>query len=450
MIDKRVVIVGRPNVGKSTLFNRLAGQKLAIVHDRPGVTRDWREAEARLGPLHFTLVDTPGFEDGDIGALEARMRAATLAAIADADVCLFVVDARAGTTALDVMLADLLRRSGKPVVLVANKYEGRAAEAGMLEAGLLGFGPALALSAEHNLGLDALFDALDPLLKPEGEEDAQAQPEEDADRPLRLAVVGRPNVGKSSLINRLVGRVRFVTGPEAGITRDSVAVDVTLAGTPVRIFDTAGLRKRARVVDDVERLSTGETVRAIRFAEAVLLLVDATQPFEKQDLAIADLVVREGRALVIAVNKWDLIDDRANARRALHATVEAALPQIRGVPTVFVSAETGEGVKDLIPTIRRIVELWSGRLPTAALNRWFEEVLARHPPPLVQGRRLKLRYITQAKVRPPGFVIFTTRPADVPDDYVRYIVNSLRETFDLWGVPVRVHLRKGKNPYADE
>ena len=450
-----VAIVGRPNVGKSTLFNRLAGRKLAIVHDRPGVTRDRREAPAELGDLTFNIIDTAGFETGAETTLEGRMRAQTEAAIAAADVALFVIDARAELTVLDQDFAAMLRKGGRPVIVIANKCEGRQGIPGAAEANTLGLGEPIPLSAEHGEGLDLLYGALvaqmgAPVHEPPDEELTEA-PEADNDKPLRIAVVGRPNAGKSSLINKLIGEERFVTGPEAGITRDANSVEWEWQGRTVKLFDTAGMRKKTRITDAVEKLSVGDTLRAIKFAEVVLLIIDVSQPFEKQDLAIADLVVREGRALVIVVNKWDTVRERDSTRRALQASINQVLPQIKGVRIVFVSALTGDGINKILPAIEETYERWNARVPTAAFNRWLEEALARHPPPIAKtGRRIKLRYGTQAKTRPPSFVLFTTSPADTPDDYLRYLVNSLREAFDFAGVPIRLNLRKGKNPYADK
>lgn len=440
-----IAIVGRPNVGKSTLFNRLAGRRLALVHDRPGVTRDRRYADAQLGDLSFRIIDTAGFEDAGGESLEARMRTQTDAAIAEADLSLFVVDARTGLTSLDEIFADLLRRSGKPVILIANKCEGALRLPGESEAYALGLGEPIALSAEHAIGLDLLYDALVAQM---GAADAPPVELKEA-RPVRIAVVGRPNAGKSSLVNRLIDEERLVTSAAAGTTRDAIAIDWVWQGRRFKLFDTAGLRKRAKISDAVEELSVADTLRAVRFAEAVLLVLDVTLPIEKQDLTIADLVVREGRALIIVLNKWDMVREREGAKPKLRQLIEAALPQIAGVRIVFASALTGEGLETIMPEVVETLERWNIRVPTAALNRWLEEVLARHPPPLVKGRRLKLRYMTQAKSRPPGFVLFTTRPADVPGDYVRYLTNSIREVFGLQGIPIRILLRKGKNPFAE-
>jgi GTP-binding protein len=445
-----IAIVGRPNVGKSTLFNRLAGKKLALVHDRPGVTRDRRYAEAALGDLSFRIVDTAGFEEPDTETLEARMQAQTEAAIADADVVLFVVDARAGVTPLDETFADLLRRAGKPVIPIANKSEGIKAMAGTAEAFSLGFGEAIAFSAEHAIGLDALHEALAAAMPAQVDVDVTGDAAGLEPKALRIAVVGRPNAGKSSLVNQLVGTDRFVTGPEAGITRDSISVDWSWKGQKIKLFDTAGLRKRARITDAVEQLSTADTIRAIRFAEAVLLVLDINLPIEKQDLAIADLVIREGRALILILNKWDTVSDRDGVKRNLRAMLDDALPQIAGVRIQFVSALTGEGVETIMPAVAETLERWNTRVPTAALNRWLEEALARHPPPLVKGRRLKLRYVTQAKARPPSFILFTSRPSEMPADYLRYLTNSLRESFGLEGIPLRLLMRKRDNPYAEQ
>jgi GTP-binding protein len=446
-----IAIVGRPNVGKSTLFNRLAGKRLALVDDQPGLTRDRREADAELGTTAVRLIDTAGLEHGDAG-LTARMREQTVAAIEQADLVVFLIDARAGILAGDEIFAELARQSGKPVILAANKCEGRAAEAGMYEAFSLGLGDPLPISAEHDLGIGDLSDAIQQaargqegpaeIAEPPGEE------EELAAHPLRIAVVGRPNVGKSTLVNTILGEERLITGPEAGITRDAIAVDIERQGRALRLFDTAGLRRKMRVEGTAEELSVGDTLRAIRFAEVVVLLLDAEHPFEKQDLQIADLIVQEGRALVIAVNKWDLVRAPQARLAELRETCERLLPQIKGVAFVPVSALTGKGIDALMDAVLAADALWNRRLPTHALNQWLREAVEAHSPPAVSGRRIKLRYITESNARPPTFVLFCSRPKALPDSYVRYLVNSLRETFDLPGVPIRLHLRKGENPYA--
>jgi GTP-binding protein len=441
-----VAIVGRPNVGKSTLFNRLVGQRLALVDDRPGVTRDRREGEARIGDLTFTLIDTAGFEDVTDDTLEARMRRQTEAAIAAADVCLFMIDARAGVTPTDEAFARLVRAAGKPVILVANKAESAAADAGLYEAYRLGLGDPIALSAEHAIGLADLHEALEAL---QGGKPGEAAPEDqaEAEKPLQVAIVGRPNAGKSTLINRLIGEERLLTGPEAGITRDSIAVDFTWHDTGFRLFDTAGMRRKARVSDKLEKLSVGDALRAIRFAEVVVLLMDATAPLEKQDLQIADLVAEEGRALVLALNKWDLVDNPQERLSELNADLEETLQQVRGVPMIPISGKTGAGLDRLMQAVLDIHATWNRRIPTAALNRWLADVGQRHPPPAVSGRRIRLKYLTQSKTRPPTFFLSCSRPEAVPDAYRRYLLNGLRETFELNGVPIRLMLRSRENPY---
>lgn len=465
----KVAIVGRPNVGKSTLFNRLAGRRLALVDDTPGVTRDRRVHPARLQDLRFDVIDTAGFEQAGAATLEGRMRAQTEQAIADADVTLFMIDARAGLLPADATFANLLRRTGKPVVLVANKCEGRGADAGLADAWGLGLGEPVAVSAEHGLGMSDLRDALAaafseaPVAEPEVEQlEAGPQPEalvgEDIDpdadeaydpaKPMRIAVIGRPNAGKSTLINRMIGEERLLTGPEAGITRDSISVEWEWRGRPIRLFDTAGMRRKARVQEKLEKLSVADGLRAVRFAEVVIVLLDATIPFEKQDLQIADLVVREGRAPVIAFNKWDLIEEPQQVLAGLHEATARLLPQIRGVRAVPVSAETGKGIDKLMQAVLQTHEVWNRRVPTGPLNRWLEKAVAQHPPPAVAGRRLKVRYMTQVKARPPGFVVSCSRPEAMPQAYIRYLLNGLREAFDIEGVPIRVALRTSQNPYA--
>lgn len=443
-----VAIVGRPNVGKSTLFNRLAGKRLALVDDQPGLTRDRREAEAEIGSCTVTLVDTAGLEPGDTG-LTARMREQTEAAIAQADLVLFLIDARAGVIASDEIFAELVRASGKPVILAANKAEGRAAEAGFYEAFSLGLGEPLPISAEHALGIGEVTEAIEQACKAKGGEAAvEAETEAERQHPLRIAIVGRPNVGKSTLVNALLGEERMITGPEAGITRDAIAAEVAWAGRPLRLFDTAGLRRKVRVEGKAEELSVGDTLRAIRFAEVVVLLLDAEKPFEKQDLQIAALIAQEGRALVIAVNKWDLVREREERLAELREACQRLLPQVKGVALVMVSALSGKGLDKLMDAVLAADEVWNRRLPTHLLNQWLGAAVDAHTPPAVSGRRVKLRYMTQANARPPTFVVFCSQPKALPDSYVRYLVNGLREAFDLPGVPIRLNLRKGKNPYA--
>ncbi len=472
----KVAIVGRANVGKSTLFNRLAGKRLAIVHDRPGVTRDRREALARHGRRRFVLVDTAGYEEEPDETLAGRMRLQTEAAIADADAILFVMDARAGLTPLDESFADLVRRSGKPVVLAANKAEGRAGEAGRLEAWALGLGEPLEVSAEHGEGIVDLVDALEEALEaaapepaeetapggddgddmaiPEGEEVA-VDPLDDPARPIHVAIVGRPNVGKSTLVNRLIGEERLLVGAEAGITRDAIAVDWTARdgegrARRFRLVDTAGLRRRSKVTDSLERLSTADTIRALRFAEVVVVVFDATIAFERQDLKIVDLVVREGRAPVVAFNKWDLVEDRDATIRAAREAATRLVPQAAGLRVIPVSGLTGRGLDRLLAEVVDVRRRWSTRVSTARLNRWLARAVERHPPPAVSGRRIKIRYVTQAKTRPPTFVAFCQRADEVPAAYRRYLVNGLRADFGLEGLPIRLHLRKPDNPYVDD
>ena len=442
-----IAIIGRPNVGKSTLFNRLVGKRLALVDDRPGVTRDRREGEARLGGLRLRVFDTAGLEEAEEGTLPARMSAMTRAAAEEADAVLFMIDARAGITPQDEHFARELRRLGKPVIVLANKAEGREGEAGHLEAWSLGLGEPIAFSAAHGLGLDALHDRLLEVLP----EDAAAQQDaegEGSERPLRMAIVGRPNAGKSTLINRLLGQERLLTGPEAGITRDAISVNWSWRGRPVKLWDTAGMRKKAKVRERLEKLSVSDGLRAAKFAEVVVLLLDATEPLKKQDLAIADLIAREGRALVIAVNKWDLVKDGGAWRKELERAVDRLLPQVIGVPVITLSAKTGQGVEKLMPEVLAVHEVWNRRIPTHRLNAWLKETTARHPPPAPGGRRIRLRYITQPNARPPTFVLFSPRADELPDDYRRYLVKALRESFDLWGVPIRLKVKAADNPYA--
>jgi GTP-binding protein len=459
----KIAIVGRPNVGKSTLFNRLVGKKLALVDNLPGVTRDRREGLARIGDLTFTIVDTAGLEEGGSATLAGRMRAQTEAAISDADAIFFMLDARAGITPDDRYFANLLRRSGKPLILIANKAEGRAGEGGAREAFDLGLGEPVALSAEHGEGLAELYAAVCETL-PEATalsaedtaEQAEAEPigededgsELDPTKPLRIAVIGRPNVGKSTLLNRILGEERLLTGPEAGITRDAIGVDLEWQGRKLKMFDTAGLRKRARVDEKLEKLAGADALRAAKFAEVVVLLIDATAPFEKQDLTLADLVAREGRALVIALNKWDLVERRGGKLTQMREEAGRLLPQIKGMPVVPVSAATGEGIAALMQAIFEVHLTWNKRIATSKLNRWLAAALAATPPPAVAGRRIKIRYITQLRARPPYFVIFGNQLEHLPESYRRFLTNGLRENFDLAGVPIRLSMKTSENPYA--
>ena len=440
-----VAIVGRPNVGKSTLFNRLVGKKLALVDDRPGVTRDRREGEARLLGLEFRVIDTAGYEDQDVQTLPGRMRKQTEAAVADADVALFLIDAREGVTPLDSEIARWLRAADTPVVIVANKAESRAGEAGVLDAYRLGLGDPVAISAEHGEGVADLFNALLPLV--EREEVEKEEREEGAGGPLKLAIVGRPNAGKSTLVNTMVGEERMITGPEAGITRDSIALDWQWHDRPVRLVDTAGLRKRAKVTDKLEWLSTADAKRSIDQAEVVVLLLDATRGLEVQDLKIAASVIEEGRALVVAINKWDVAEHASSLFNGIKAALEEGLAQLKGVPVLTVSAKTGKGIDQLLGAAFELREQWSRRIGTGELNRWFEAAVEANPPPAPGGKRIKLRYITQVKARPPSFVIFGTRVDQLPESYRRYLLNSMRRDLGLGPVPLRLSMRSPKNPF---
>ncbi|MET3591453.1 GTP-binding protein [Mesorhizobium shonense] len=467
----KVAIIGRPNVGKSTLFNRLVGKKLALVDDTPGVTRDRRVHAAKLYDLHFDVIDTAGFEDAAASTLPGRMRLQTEIAIRDADLIFFTIDAKSGLMPDDRTFAEVVRKSGKPVVVVANKAEARGAEGGMLEAWELGLGEPIPVSAEHGQGMPDLRDAVIAAIGEErafgedeeaasdeiavsevliGEDiaDPDAEPVYDDTKPLRIAVVGRPNAGKSTLINALIGEERLLTGPEAGITRDSISVDWDWRGRRIKLFDTAGMRRKSKVQEKLEKLSVQDGLRAIRFAEIVIIVLDATIPFEKQDLQIADLIIREGRAPVIAFNKWDLIDNPQELLAELREKTERLLPQVRGIQAVTVSAETGRGLDRLMDAVIKTHKVWNSRVSTGKLNRWLEGILAHHPPPAVAGRRLKIKYVTQAKTRPPGFVVSCSRPDAMPQSYVRYLSNSLREAFDMPGVPIRMALRTSDNPFA--
>ncbi|MCP4315536.1 MAG: ribosome biogenesis GTPase Der [Hyphomicrobiales bacterium] len=462
-----VAIVGRPNVGKSTLFNRLAGRKLALVDDTPGVTRDRRPGDARLVDLKFGIIDTAGLEESGPDTLEGRMRAQTEAAIDEADLSLFLIDAKLGLTPADETLATILRKRGKPVVVVANKAEARSAEANLYDAFRLGLGEPCPVSAEHGEGMldlrDAIVEAIgedqafpqdedvavtNVDLQQSADEEDDEEPAYDETKPLRVAIVGRPNAGKSTLINRFLGEDRLLTGPEAGITRDSISVEWEWNGRRIKMFDTAGLRRKARVQEKLEKLSVADALRAIRFAEVVVIVLDADAPFEKQDLQIADLVIREGRAPVIAFNKWDRVEDRQEALEDLREKTERLLPQVRGIRAVPISGLTGSGLDRMMQSVLETHRVWNRRISTARLNRWLESMQVQHPPPAVSGRRIRLKYMTQIKARPPGFVISCTRPESLPTSYTRYLINGLREDFDLPGIPIRVSYRKGDNPYA--
>ena len=459
-----LAIVGRPNVGKSTLFNRLVGKRLALVDDQPGVTRDLREGAARLGDLRFTVIDTAGLEEATDESLQGRMRKLTERAVDMADICLFMIDARMGVTPADEVFAEILRKRAKHVILAANKGEGSAADGGVIEAWGLGLGEPIRLSAEHGEGLNDLYTRLMPLADAYAERAAAEAPETDvtldeddpeaprvptADKPLQIAVVGRPNAGKSTLINKILGEDRLLTGPEAGITRDAIALRLDWDGLPVRIFDTAGMRKKARVQEKLEKLSVGDGLRAVRFAEVVIVLLDAAIPFEQQDLRIADLAEREGRAVVVAINKWDMEPEKSDKIRELREAFERLLPQLRGAPLVTVSAKTGKGIDRLRAAVEKAHEVWNRRVTTAQLNRWLAGMIEAHPPPAPGGKRIKLRYMTQAKTRPPGFVVMCSHPDKMPDSYTRYLVNGLRVDFDMPGTPIRLHMRSqsDRNPY---
>lgn len=460
-----VAIVGRPNVGKSTLFNRLVGKKLALVDDTPGVTRDRRPGDARLMGLTFTIIDTAGLEEADEESLQGRMRIQTEAAIDEADLSLFVVDAKFGLTPVDKDLAEMLRRRGKPVVLVANKSEAKGSDGGFYDAYTLGLGEPTPISAEHGQGMldlrDAIVEAIgkdrayakqeddavtDVDVRDEFEDD-DYEPEYDDTKPLRVAIIGRPNAGKSTLINRFLGEDRLLTGPEAGITRDSISVEWDWHGRTIKMFDTAGMRKKARVTEKLEKLSVADSLRSIRFAETVVIVFDSTIPFEKQDLQLVDLVIREGRAAVLAFNKWDMIEDPQAVLADLREKTERLLPQARGIRAVPISGQTGRGLDKLMQSIIETDRVWNKRISTSKLNRWLEQQQVQHPPPAVSGRRLKLKYMTQVKARPPAFMISCTRADSLPESYTRFLINSLRVDFDMPSVPIRIHYREKENPY---
>jgi GTP-binding protein len=456
-----LAIVGRPNVGKSTLFNRLVGKRHALVDDQPGVTRDLREGAARLADLRFTVIDTAGLEEATDESLQGRMRRLTERAVDMADICLFMIDARTGVTPTDEIFADILRKRADRVILAANKAEGAAADAGVIEAFGLGLGEPVRMSAEHGEGMMDLYTILQPLSDAMAEAQTNDMPQVDLDaeeaddhrptpaRPLQVAVVGRPNAGKSTLINQILGEDRLLTGPEPGITRDAISVHTDWGGTPIRLFDTAGMRKKAKVQDKLEKLSVSDGLRAVKFAEVVVVLLDAAIPFEQQDLRIADLAEREGRAVVVAVNKWDIEPERQAKLAELKEAFTRLLPQLRGAPLVTVSAKTGRGMDRLREAIVKAHDVWNRRVPTARLNTWLMGMLEQHPPPAPQGRRIKLRYATQAKTRPPGFIVMCSHPDKMPDAYSRYLVNGLRESFDMPGTPIRLTFRGqgDKNPY---
>ena len=461
-----LAIVGRPNVGKSTLFNRLVGKRIALVDDQPGVTRDLREGDAKLGHLRFLAIDTAGLEEAADDSLQGRMRKLTESAIGLADVCLFVIDARVGVTSLDHFFADILRKKAKHVILAANKSEGRAADPGFLDSFSLGLGEPLRISAEHGEGMADLLSELVPLQKKLFQEGSYASPEVDIDneednlseyrlptkeRPLQVAVIGRPNSGKSTLINKIIGEERLLTGPEAGITRDAISIQLDWQGIPMRVFDTAGMRKKAKINNKIEKLSVGDGLRAIKFAEVVVVLLDAAIPFEQQDLRIAGLAEREGRSVVVAVNKWDVEKNKQEKLRNMREAFQRLLPELRGAPLVTVSAKNGRGIDRLNNEIMKSHKIWNKRIATSPLNIWLSEMIAAHPPPAPNGKRIKLRYITQTKSRPPGFVVMCSNPSKLPTSYSRYLVNGLREAFDLPGTPIRLTMRSqaDKNPFKN-
>lgn len=459
-MEFKVALIGRPNVGKSTLFNRLVGKRLALVDDQPGVTRDRREGTAKLYDISFTVIDTAGLEEAFDDSLEARMRAQTEQAVEDADLAFLMIDARAGVTPLDEHFSQWLRRASTPVFLLANKCEGKQGESGLMDAYRLGLGDPVPVSAEHGLGMTDLYDVVDEQMKRWTEEraatgiddgsEASAEDEDADNRPLQLAIVGRPNVGKSTLINRLIGQDRMLTGPEAGITRDSIAVEWSFQDRPIKLFDTAGIRRRPRVQSKVEKLSVADSLRAIKFAQVVVLVLDAEAALEKQDLTIARMIEEEGRAMVIAVNKWDACRDRDAVIQGLRDRLERSLPQLTGVPVVTISALRGQNLDNLLKRVFAAYKVWNKRVSTSALNRWLEAVTSAHPPPAPGGRRIRLKYMTQAKTRPPTFMVSCTKADDLPPSYGRYLENALRDDFDLYGTPIRLNFKKGDNPYAKD
>jgi len=447
-----VALIGRPNVGKSTLFNRLVGKKLALVDDQPGVTRDRRAGDAHLGDFDFTVIDTAGLEESAETSLTGRMRAQTEAAILDSDAVIFLIDVRAGITPTDRHFASLVRRAGKPVILLANKAEGKLGMMESYEAFELGLGDPIPFSGEHGEGLADLYEALREVFPRDETDDSddEARDDDDIERPLRIAIVGRPNAGKSTLINQLIGEERLLTGPEAGITRDSISVEWSYRGRPVKLYDTAGMRKRSKVEDKLEKLAVSDGLRAVKFAEVVVLLLDATIPFEKQDLAILSVIEREGRALVVGVNKWDLVAGEAGRFQRMVEDAERLISNVKGAQIIPLSGLTGSGTDQLMDACFKAAEIWSTRVSTGQINRWLEGVLEKHPPPAISGRRIKIRYATQVKARPPHFALFGSQLDGLPDSYTRYLINSLRETFNLPGTPIRLSMRTAKNPYAKD
>jgi GTP-binding protein len=445
-MQAKVAILGRPNVGKSTLFNRLVGRKLALVDDQPGVTRDRREGEAHLADLSFRLFDTAGLDDAPRGSLEDRMSAQSETAIADADVCLFVVDAKTGVTPVDREFAAKLRRYGKPVIVLANKAEGRAGEFGALDAFSLGLGDPIAISAEHGEGMNELYDALEPYVK-RTEDSEETEDEDDENKPLKLAIIGQPNAGKSTLVNTLLGADRVLTGPEAGITRDAIAIDWSWRGKAITLWDTAGIRRKSRVTGKIEKLAVADGLRAIRFADAIIVLIDASMEIERQDLTLADLAAQEGRAVVLALSKWDLVEDKQKRLKVVKEDIADILPEIRGVTIVPLSAQQEKGLDKLMEAVFAAVEKWNTRISTGQLNRWLEKILERNPPPAPAGRRIKIRYATQVRARPPTISLFGNQLDHLPETYVRYLMNGLREDFELWGTPIRFNRRGGRNPF---
>ncbi len=442
-----VAILGRPNVGKSTLFNRLVGRKIALVDDQPGVTRDRREGMAQIADLSFRVFDTAGLDDAKKETLEARMSAQAETAVHDADLVFFVIDARAGITPIDRMFAEKIRKFGKPVRLVANKAEARMAEAGVLESYSLGFGEPIAISAEHGEGMESIYDAIAPLVPEVADVSDEETAEEELTRPLRLAIIGQPNAGKSTLVNTMLGEERMLTGPEAGITRDAISTDWSWAGREIKLWDTAGIRRKSRVTGKIEKLAVSDALRAIRFADCVVVLIDASMVIERQDLALSDLVATEGRAVVLALSKWDLVEDKQKKLAEVHSDLEDVLPEIRGVPVVTISSKQERGVDKMMKAVFEAVDRWSARITTSQLNRWLESAVSKNPPPAPSGRRIKIRYATQASSRPPTFAVFGNQMNKMPESYKRYLMNTLRKDFDLAGVPIRFSLRGGKNPF---